>query len=237
MPSHVQELTLRHVVGVGFFALAVGIARLSIWRFRKSSRRFTLALLLTGIGFLLPPTALDPDTSNFGVRLLYTAVASLACELYGWVLISALALQSDDTHKPWFDPVVWCWRGLVTAMAAGMLLPGLAPFGSIAVVLMAVTIGALGVTTLVQVLRRAKASVRMAAAVLVGGCGLVQLGFVTVALWGMRQDPDWLASHGDLVSKFVTIPVTVTVTIAGVLGLWSAWNDRRAGRRAGVEKV
>lgn len=217
--------------------MAVGVARLSIWRFRKSSRRFTLALLLTGIGFLLPPTALDPDTSNFGMRLLYSAVAALACELYGWVLISALAVQDDDTHKPWFDPVVWCWRALVAAMAAGMLFPGLAPLGSIAVVLVGITISVLGVTTLVQVFCRAKATVQMAAAVLVGACGLVQLGFVTVALWGMRHDPDWLASHGDLVSKFVTIPVTVTVTIAGVLGLWSAWRARCMGRRAGVEKL
>ncbi|MEV6219819.1 hypothetical protein [Nocardia sp. NPDC051833] len=225
------------MVGVGVFALTVGVARLSIWRFRKSSRRFTLALLLTGIGLLLPPTALDPDTSNFGVRLLYTALAALACELYGWVLISALALQPDETYKPWFGPVVWCWRAIVAAMAAGMLFPGLAPFGSIVVVLMAITVGALGVTTLVQVFRRAQVSVQMAAAVLVGGCGLVQLGFVTVALWGMRQDPDWLASNGELVSTFVTAPVAVTVTIAGVLGLWSAWRARCKGRRVGIEKL
>lgn len=216
---------------VGVCALAVAVARISIWKFREGSRRFTLALLLTGIGFLLPPTALDEDSTNLALRLAYTAVAAGACELYGWILISGLAETGTGHHKPWFGPAVWCWRALVVAMAVGMVATSLQPLGAVAVVLVAVTIGTLGVTTLVRIFRRAQLSQRLAAAALVGGCGLVELGFVATAVWGMRTDPDWLAANADLVSRFVTVPVAVAVTIAGGLGLWSAWRDRRAGRR------
>ncbi|MFC4128942.1 hypothetical protein [Nocardia rhizosphaerae] len=215
---------------VGLVTVAVGVARLSIWKVKRGSRRFTLALLLTGAGFLLPSMTVDIDSTSFGLRLTYTVIAAGACELYGWILISGLT-ATDGGHEVGFGVAVWAWRALVVAMAAGMLFPSLQPFGAMAVVLMALTVGALGVATLARIFRRAEATTKVTAAVVVGGCGLVEIAFVAVAVHGLRGNPDWLSENAGLVTYFVTIPVTVALTVAGVLGLWSAAREWRAGRQ------
>ncbi|MFC4373253.1 hypothetical protein ACFO5K_03985 [Nocardia halotolerans] len=188
-------------------------------------------MLLTGVGFLIPPTALGEDTPVLGWRLLSTVVAALACELYGWILIHGIAgTDTDDDVASWFGPAVWSWRVLAAAMAVGMLFPSLARFGAVVVTLVAVVLGGLGVATLVKVFRGSRRSIQVAAAVLVGGCGLAELGFVGFAVWGIHNDPDWLAVNSELVTQFVTVPVAVTIAIAGILGLWLAWRDKLAGR-------
>ncbi|MFD6400695.1 hypothetical protein [Nocardia sp. NPDC060249] len=210
---------------------------MSIWKFRKSSRRFTLALLLTGIGFLLPPTTLEEGTTNFGLRLLTTSFAAAACALWGWVLISATAALPDGSHKPWFGPALWWWRGLVAAMAVGMLFPGLGAFGPIVLTLVAVVFGTLGLMTLIRLLRDARLSVMLTTAILVVGCGLIQIGFASVAISQIPSNPHWMADNADLVTLWVTAPVGVAVGLAGLIGLYAAGKDWRGERRAPAEEV
>ncbi|WP_157224929.1 hypothetical protein [Nocardia thailandica] len=224
--------------------VAVGVARLSIWRASPRSHRFTLALLLTGIGFLLPAIGFDfgqnGDGESFWAKLVYTLVAVMACELYGWVLLDGAAAEITegdyDGHKRWFRPAVWAWRSLIAMTAVALMIPNAPLLGTLALAVVITVVAGLGVAALVRVLRGARASTKFAAAALPGAVGVILLGFVVVAVWGSRSDPDWLAHHEALVQTIVTAPAAIALAIAGLLGLWVALRDRIAARREASQR-
>lgn len=219
--------------------LAIGIARVRIWRVAPESHRLTAAMFAIATAALLylpcigerhidPRNLLGANTSDFLQHLLTVA---------GCYALAAAAI--DNSGYRW----LWLWRGFVIAVVTALVAtyfagPGFRHpgeefglMGPVGYAHAATLVGCMLVTfTIITVTAPAAFGdtgfhehISLLAVFAVGVLGL---GCNLLVGTLMLVDPDFVVANYTQLAASWTIPALIALAIAGLLGLAGAWGRR-----------